>query len=230
MKIAMWSGPRNLSTAMMYAFGNRPDFAAWDEPFYAPYLVKTKVQHPLFDQVLARHENDADVVGQDILNRSDNVFLKLMTFHMCDGFPKDWANGCTHFHLIRHPNRVIASYLAKREEPTLRDIGFEQQLEIYDEFPGPIIESADIRNAPERALSKLCAEIGLSFKPEMLAWPKGPKPFDGIWASHWYGAVHASTGFAGPEGELPRLSGKAAELAERAMPYYQTMKSKALTI
>ena len=228
MKIAMWSGPRNLSTAMMYAFGNRADFAAWDEPFYAAYLMATGIDHPMRDDVVAAHESEpervADRCAGPVPDGKVHWYMKHMGFQM-DGFPLSWAEDCVNVHLIRHPARVVASYARKREKPTLRDIGFEQQLEIYERFPGPVLDSYDVRLDPENALKRLCAEIGLEFDPAMLAWEAGPKPFDGAWAAHWYDAVHRSTGFAGPEGPLPELDGDAATLVAAAMPYYDRMRS-----
>lgn len=229
MKIAMWSGPRNLSTAMMYAFGNRPDFTVWDEPFYAAYLNATGVDHPMRDEVLARDETDANKVSQVITQKTGNVFLKLMSFHMCKGFPFEWADHCVHAHLIRHPARVVASYIAKRQKPTLRDIGFEHQVELFERFPGPVVDSADVRENPEMTLNSLCSALGIAFDPAMLSWPKGPKPFDGIWAPHWYNAVHQSTGFAGAEGPLPMLDGEAGELVSRALPFYEKLRAHAIT-
>jgi hypothetical protein len=228
MKIAMWSGPRNLSTAMMYSFGNRPDFEAWDEPFYAPYLVATGIDHPMRDEVLAAHETDAGAVGKRINASDGNLYMKHMGFHMQPGFPMDWAKDCVNIHLIRHPARVVASYSAKRENPTLRDIGFEQQVEVFQRFPGPVVDSADVRRDPDAMLQKLCAEIGLSFDPAMLSWSPGPKPFDGAWAPHWYNAVHKSMCFAGAEGPLPDASGDAAALVKAALPYYKDLAEKAL--
>lgn len=229
MKIAMWSGPRNLSTAMMYAFGNRSDLTVWDEPFYAAYLSETGIEHPMKEEVLATGNTNPLFVSQKIATAKRGLFLKLMSFHMCKGFPLDWAHACKHIHLIRHPARVVASYSAKRESPTLRDVGFEQQLSIYERFPGVVVDSADIRNDPEGMLRKLCATIGMKFDHSMLSWQAGPKPFDGVWAAHWYDAVHHSTGFAGPEGALPVLEGAAADLVEAAMPHYEALKAKAIS-
>ncbi len=229
MKIAMWSGPRNLSTAMMYAFGNRTDFNVWDEPFYAAYLKQTGIDHPMREDVLAADETDAGAVAARIKAEQGNVFLKLMSFHMCPGFPFDWADDCAHAHLIRHPARVVASYLAKREKPTLRDIGFEQQVALFERFPGPVVDTAAVRENPEKALNSLCSALCMAFDPAMLGWPKGPKPFDGVWAAHWYNAVHQSTGFAGAEGPLPQLTGEAADLVAQALPFYERMKLEAIT-
>lgn len=230
MKIAMWSGPRNLSTAMMYAFGNRADFAAWDEPFYAAYLAQSGIDHPMRDAVLAAHETDPQKVGDTcagpVPEGKKHWYMKHMGFHMLDGFPLDWAKDCVNIHLIRHPARVVASYAAKRENPTLDDIGFRQQVEIYNRFPGPVIDSADIRRNPEGMLKKLCKIIGLDWDDAMLSWPAGVRSFDGAWAPHWYNAVHKSTGFAGAEGPLPKLEGEARELCEAALPYYEAMAEK----
>ena len=229
MKIAMWPGPRNLSTAMMYAFAARPDFAVWDEPFYAAYLDQSGIDHPMRKDVLDVHETDphvvADRISGSVPDGKPHFYMKHMPFHMLEGFPLDWAKSCVNVHLIRHPARVVASYAAKREAPTLDDIGFRQQVELYAKYPGPVIDSFDIRKDPEGMLRKLCDAIGLPWDPAMLNWPAGPKPFDGIWARHWYGAVHRSTGFAAPEGDLPELDTDMLALAEAALPYYEQLKS-----
>lgn len=225
MKIAMWSGPRNLSTAMMYAFANRADCTALDEPFYAAYLARTDLDHPMRDAVLAAHETDPHRCAATCAapGPAPHLYMKHMAFHMLDGFPLDWAADCVNVHLIRHPARVVASYARKRENPTLDDIGFRQQQALYQRLPGPVIDCFDIRQDPEKALKNLCAEIGLPWDEAMLCWPAGPRDFDGIWASHWYGAVHRSTGFEGAEGALPALSGAMEDLARSALPYYQEM-------
>ncbi|MEM9629214.1 MAG: HAD family hydrolase [Pseudomonadota bacterium] len=223
MKIAMWSGPRNLSTAMMYSFGNRTDLQVWDEPFYAAYLHATDLIHPMRDAVLAAGPCDPQEVARQITAMGDGVMLKLMSFHMLDGFPMDWAEAFTHVHLLRHPARVIASYAAKRENPSLDDIGFDQQLALYRRFPGPVVSAHDLRSNPEAMLRKLCTEIGLAWDGAMLSWPPGPKPFDGIWAPHWYDAVHRSTGFAAPEGDMPDLTDDQALLMQAALPAYEAL-------
>ena len=150
----MWSGPRNLSTAMMYSFGNRADFAAWDEPFYAPYLDVSGVEHPMGAEIKAAHECDpAKVAAQcigPIPDQKPNYYTKHMPHHMIDGIPVDWAQGCINVHLIRHPARVISSYGKKRASISMEDIGFQQQLDLYRQFGGIVIDSADIRENPER--------------------------------------------------------------------------------
>ena len=233
MRLAVWSGPRNLSTAMMYSFGSRADCAVWDEPFYAPYLKATGIDHPMREEIIATHESDPEKVALACLDSiprgKPHFYMKHMALHMIDGFPLDWAAECVNVHLLRHPARVVASYGAKRDRVTLDDIGFRQQAELYARFGGVVIDSADIRANPEKMLQKLCAEIGLPWDPAMLHWPKGGRAEDGVWASHWYGAIHQSTGFGGAEGPLPDLSVEQAALTEAALPYYEEMTEKKLT-
>lgn len=228
----MWSGPRNLSTAMMYAFAARGDCAVWDEPFYAPYLAATGADHPMAAQIIAAHETDparvAATCAGPVPQGCAHWYMKHMPHHMIAGFPLDWAAGCVNVHLIRHPARVIASYAEKRGEMTLEDIGFSQQLALWQALPGPVIDSADIRADPARALGMLCAEIGLPFTDAMLRWPAGPRPYDGVWAVHWYNAVHRSTGFAGAEGPPPEVPDHRRALLDAALPMYLEMRAKAL--
>jgi hypothetical protein len=212
---------------MMYSFGNRADFAVWDEPFYAPYLATTGLDHPMRDDILTAHEVDPSKVAMRCLGsipaQKTHFYMKHMPHHMIDGMPLDWADDCVNVHLIRHPARVIASYGAKRSQMTFDDIGFAQQAAIYDRFGGHVIDSADIRANPEAMLRKLCDTIELDFDPAMLSWSAGPRAADGIWASHWYNAVHKSTRFAGAEGPLPALAGQAADLCAQALPYYERL-------
>ncbi|MDD9923364.1 MAG: HAD family hydrolase [Boseongicola sp.] len=233
MRIAMWSGPRNLSTAMMYSFGARSDFAVWDEPFYGAYLAATGIDHPMRAETIANAETDPEKVAQRCLgpipNSKSHFYMKHMPHHMVEGFPLDWADECINVHLIRHPARVVASYAAKRETVTLDDIGYRQQVDVYERVGGLVVDSFDIRQNPGKFLARLCAEIGLPFDDAMLRWSSGGHPQDGVWAAHWYGAVHRSTGFAGPEGEMPELDGDAAALAEEAVPYFNVLKSVAIS-
>lgn len=230
MRIAMWSGPRNLSTAMMYSFGARSDFAVMDEPFYAAYLAANGADHPMREEILAAHETDPAKVAETCSGPDKpHLYMKHMPHHMLDGFPMDWAKGCVNVHLIRHPARVIASYAAKREAPTLDDIGFGQQAVLFDDIGGLVIDSTDIRANPERMLRVLCDAIDLPFDPSMLRWHAGPRAEDGIWAAHWYGAVHHSTGFAGAEGDMPMLEPAMAALAEEALPFYARLAAHKLT-
>ena len=198
-----------------------------DEPFYAPYLAKTGLDHPMGEQITSSHETDPMRVARACSDAGEkpHKYMKHMPHHMLDGFPLEWTKDCINIHLIRHPARVIASYAAKRENPTLDDIGYAQQAALHDRIGGLIIDSFDIRQDPENALKKLCIQIDLPFDPAMLNWPIGSKSYDGIWASHWYGAVHKSTGFAGPEGPLPELEKAAADLLDAALPHYEKLKN-----
>jgi len=238
MRIAAWSGPRNLSTAMMYAFGARNDCAIWDEPFYAAYLAETGLDHPLRDEILAAGTRAAsDVIRRCIGPVADGkkvFYQKHMAQHMIEEIPRDWIGSCTNIFLIRDPRRVIASYAAKRENPTLDDIGSRQQAEIFDAVcqdlghAPPVLDSGSIRADPERLLRKLCAAIGLDFQQTMLDWPAGGHPDDGVWARHWYGAVHKSTGFSDPEGPLPEIPRHLEAVYDTARPFYEKLLKFAL--
>ena len=226
MRIAAWSGPRNLSTALMYAFGNRADCDAIDEPFYAAYLARTGLDHPMRDAVLDAQPTEPAAVAA-LLRRdgAPHVYQKHMAHHMA-GLPLDWAEGCVHLHLVRHPARVIASYGAKRAAMTEADLGFAAQAALYDRLGGVVLDTTALRADPDGVLRRLCAAIGLPWDPAMLAWPAGPKPFDGPWAPHWYDAVHRSTGFAGAEGPVPRVD--RPDLLRAALPFYDAMRARAL--
>ncbi len=232
-RIAMWSGPRNLSTALMYAFAARGDCAVWDEPFYAAYLKASGLPHPMAADVISAGEPDparvATACQGNIPQEQSLFYQKHMTLHMIPEFDRGFLRGLTNVFLIRHPARVIASYAQKRESPTLADIGFVQQAELFDQVAGHlghaplVIDSADIRATPAATLSRLCAALNIPYTERMLKWPQGPKPYDGVWAPHWYNAVHASTGFGEPEGDLPVLSPESTRLVEMAAPHYEKL-------
>ncbi len=229
----MWSGPRNLSTAMMYAFAARGDCAVVDEPFYGAYLAATGVDHPMREAVIASQNRDAEAVAAQCIGpipQEQSLFYqKHMTLHMIPQFPRGFMRQLTNVFLIRHPARVVASYAKKREGPSLADIGFQQQAELFDEVaawlgrPPLVLDSADVRDDPRGALTRLCAGLGIEFTEAMLHWPAGPKNFDGVWAPHWYNAVHRSQGFEEPEAELPQLSAAYNALVAQAMPYYERL-------
>lgn len=237
MRIAMWSGPRNLSTAMMYAFAQRADCAVSDEPFYAAYLAATAIDHPMREEILAAQETDPAAVAAlctgPVPGGRAHWYQKHMAHHLLPGFPTGWLAEVASVFLIRHPARVVASYARKREGPSLEDLGFAQLAALHDrvaaEGQNPVvIDSATIREDPEGALRALCDALGIGFDPAMLAWPEGGHSADGVWAAHWYGAVHRSTGFDGAEGPLPGLPGSYAALAAAAMPYYEALAARAI--
>ena len=238
MKVAMWSGPRNLSTAMMYSFAQRADFAVLDEPFYGPYLRLTGLDHPMRNEVLGDRRKDAVEVEQSLMDPvpdgKTHAYHKHMCQHMIDGIPRSFMAECVNVFLIRHPARVVASFAKGYPDLTADDIGFDAQAELFQHVRSlgqtpVVIDSADIRDDPEGMLRGLCETIGLEFDPAMLSWPVGSKPYDGVWAPHWYTSLHATTGFAGPEGPLPDLSGHLAELVARTMPAYRALESKKIS-
>lgn len=230
-RIAMWSGPRNLSTALMYAFAARGDCTVWDEPFYAAYLAATGIDHPMSAQIKAAHETDPAVVSARCAGDWETplAYHKHMTLHMIPDFDRSFMAACDNVFLIRHPARVVASYAKKREGPTLMDIGFVQQAALFDQVADQlghaplVIDSADIRANSMESLKKLCAGLCIPFTDRMLHWPAGPKAYDGVWAPHWYGAVHASTGFDVAEGALPNLPAEYQALSDKALIYYEKL-------
>ena len=230
MKIAMWSGPRNLSTALMYAFAARGDCAVVDEPFYAAYLHATGIDHPMRAEVIASQSTDPTAAAAACIGpipQAQSLFYqKHMTLHMIPEFDRAFLTGLTNVFLIRHPAHVVASYARKREGPRLQDLGFTQQSDIFNLVADTIgraplvIDSADIRSDPETMLKRLCTALSIPFYDRMLHWPAGGNRSDGVWAPHWYGAVHRSTGFEAAEGPLPTLPPAYAALAESAVPFY----------
>lgn len=237
-RIAMWSGPRNLSTAMMRSFGNRSDCFVWDEPFYGAYLRMTGIEHPMRDEILAACENDWRPVRDGCLTRErvgKSVFYqKHMTHHMLPEIDRGWLAEVSNVFLIRHPARVVASYAAKRENPTLADLGFVQQVELFElasrRSLALVVDAEDILANPRGILGMLCQRLGLGFEEAMLSWPTGSRVDDGVWGRHWYGAVERSTGFAAPKNEYLGNPESLQELAAEAFPFYKRMAEYALKI
>ena len=233
-RIAMWSGPRNISTAMMRSFGARADTAVIDEPFYAAYLVQTGLVHPMRDEVIASQPNDWRDVVTALLGPVPGAkpvwYQKHMTHHMIPAFGRDWLAQVRNAFLIRDPAAVLASYVVKRGEVTLADIGIVQQRELFEQEADrlgrapPTVEGADVLADPERVLAGLCAALGIAYTDAMLHWPAGRRGSDGVWAPAWYDAVERSTGFEKP---APRaaatLSGELQRLADAARPHYEML-------
>jgi hypothetical protein len=207
-RIAMWSGPRNISTAMMRAWGNRRDTFVVDEPFYACYLKQTRADHPGAEEVVARGETDwrkivAHLTG-DVPGGRRIFYQKQMTHHLLPEIDRSWLGGVTNCFLIRDPADVIVSYIKKNNDPTLEDVGFIQQADIFDwvcEHTGrtpAVIDANDVLENPERVLRLLCEAVDVEFTEAMLSWAPGLRTTDGIWAKHWYNEVATSTGFRKP--------------------------------
>ena len=238
--VAMWSGPRNVSTALMYSFAQRRDTAVWDEPYYAAWLAATGQDHPMRAAILAAGPTAPAKVAARITATPAPVFYqKHMAHHMLADFDLDaWFDRATHAFLIRPPAAVLASYAAKFEAVSLDLIGLPQQVALFERAadrlgaPPPVIRGSDIQRAPDAALKRLTCALGLDFDPAMLAWKPGPKPYDGIWASHWYDRVWASDGFVPSEAAdpTPALPARLAEIALAATPLYRRLEAYAMDI
>jgi len=237
-RIAMWSGPRNISTAMMRSFENRPDCAVVDEPFYAAYLAATGLDHPMRDEVLASQPQGwrEVVAGLDAVD-APVVYEKHMSHHMLDRFGLAWVTPRRNAFLIRDPAEVLASYTQKRAEVTLADIGIVQQHELFDRVseglgrPAPVVRGADILANPPAMLCALCDALDIPFREEMLEWPAGRRASDGVWAPAWYDAVERSTGFEAPaRAERPPLSDDLRRIADQARPHYEALERHRLRV
>jgi hypothetical protein len=208
MRLALWSGPRNLSTAFMRSWGNRVDTAVVDEPFYAHYLRTTGLDHPGREEILARHETDwrrvVDALLAPLPAGIEILYQKQMSHHLLPDMGRDWLGEMTHAFLIRDPRPMLASLGGKLGRFDLLATGLPQQVEIFEyvlrttgRVP-PVVDAADLLAAPEAVLRALCGALGVPFSDRMLRWPPGPRSTDGIWARHWYERVERSSGFEPP--------------------------------
>lgn len=243
-RIAMWSGPRNVSTAMMRAFENRPDTVVWDEPFYAAELAATGRDHPMRAEVIAAGETDPEKVIARLLGPLDDpdkpnarvFYQKHMTHHMIPAFRRDWVAHVTNAFLIRTPEQVLASYARKWTDVSLEAIGFPQQLAIFEAVADrlgrapPVLDGNDVLGDPRGTLGALCAACGIPFSEAMLAWPAGPRKSDGVWAPVWYDRVLKSTGFATPDRRSVSLPPELQRIADAARPIYEKLAKYRLGI
>jgi hypothetical protein len=237
-RIAMWSGPRNLSTAMMRSFGSRADTFVSDEPFYGCFLKSSGADHPMRDQVIAGMDCDwrsvMETLSGDPPDGSPIWYQKHMWHHMAGPIGYHDFAGFTHAFLIREPERMIASYLRKRESAAFGDFGLEPQAEFFEREADrlgtapPVVEADDVLTDPDSVLKKLCAALGIAWDRSMLSWAPGRRETDGPWAPHWYGAVEESTGFRPPDVKPAELPQEAQRLAERCRPYYERLAAHRL--
>jgi len=228
----MWSGPRNVSTALMYAFAQRSDTKVVDEPLYACYLEATGAEHPGREQVLASQSRDAREVIETVVrgNYEEPVlFIKNMAHHMVD-VERAFMAGLINLFLIRDPREMLPSLARTIPNPTLRDTAYKKQHELFrytvDELGQRpvVIDSKKLLLDPESILKQVCSRIGISFEPEMLHWEKGPIPEDGVWAKHWYHNVHNSTGFKPYSPKEEPVPGHLEELLSTCLDYYNEME------
>jgi hypothetical protein len=239
LRIAMWSGPRNISTAMMRAWENRGDCAVSDEPLYAAYLAATGIDHPMREEVIAAGDTDAQRVIEALLGPAPDAqpiwYQKHMAHHLLPGMDLAWIRRLTNVLLIRDPREVVTSYLKARASVTPEEIGLPQQMALYDllsneGMPPPVIDAGDFLRAPEAHLRALCDGLGIEFTGRMLHWPAGPRASDGVWALHWYAQVWKSTGFDPWQPREVRLSAERARVADACKPHYETLHSRRLRL
>ena len=230
--LAMWSGPRNISTAMMRSFENRADCTVSDEPLYAYYLARTGLEHPMREDVIRSQPTDWQTVASELTGSCPTAiwYQKHMTLHLLDEVGRDWLAELTHAFLIREPAEVAISYHKARPDPTLEDLGYPQQSALYQHALGlgqepVILDAREVLQHPEAALRALCVGVGIPFDPAMLSWPAGPRASDGVWAPHWYHNVWRSTGFAPPSPPLTdaQVPDELRSVVAAARPYYRAM-------
>jgi len=231
-RIAMWSGPRNISTAMMRSFGARADTVVVDEPFYAHYLAVTGLDHPGRDEILASQPNRWEDLAAALTGTlPDGIrisYQKHMAHHLLPDMGREWLSAVSNAYLIRDPAHVVASYARVRGQPTLADLGYPQQVEIFRAYGGPVVDSADVLRDPAATLNRLCVALGIDYDPAMLHWTPGRRSTDGVWAPHWYASVEASTGFAPYNPTPPEVPERLASLVEAAQPYYDELAARKL--
>ena len=233
LRIAMWSGPRNISTALMRAWENRDDCVVWDEPLYGYYLDTTGIPHPGAAEVIADQGSDAQAIIAACIGNAPGgkpiFYQKHMTLHLLPQLERGWLGSLSNCFLIREPEAVIASYSAVRSDLTLDDIGFVQQAELFDQVHAmsgmipPVIDSREFLLDPEAMLRLLCARLDIEFMPQMLSWPAGRRDSDGVWGRYWYDSVWNSTGFAPWREKEYRLDKNGRDIATRARPFYDKL-------
>ena len=233
LRLAMWSGPRNISTTLMRSWENREDTVVVDEPFYAHYLVATGVDHPGRAKVIASQPNDWRVVAQrltgPIPEHKSIWYQKHMTQHVLADMGLDWLDGLSNCFLIRRPELVVASFTKVRPDAALWELGFEQQTRLFEHVSQrlgaapPVLDAEDVLRDPKAMLSAFCGMLGVPFSERMLHWPAGRRASDGVWAPHWYAAVERSTGFEPYEPRMPKLTDFQRDLADKCRAHYDVL-------
>lgn len=228
----MWSGPRNISTAMMRSWENRPDTRVIDEPFYAHFLSHTGLEHPMRDEIIQHGETDWRAVVDHIKHAPDTgiFYQKHITTHWLEHYSTNWLEQLSHVFLIRDPEPVVASYWVKRNVLTASDLGYAQQAALFHllqqgsaEKP-IVIDSKKFLTNPSEQLQLVCKALAIPFYESMLHWPAGSRSSDGVWEAHWYDAVKQSSGFGPPRDSKPELGGEQQRVADSCKPYYEAMR------
>jgi hypothetical protein len=235
LRIQLWSGPRNVSTALMYSFAQRADTRVVDEPLYAHYLRVSGVDHPGRDEVLAAQDADGERVVRDVLLGTCDrpvVFFKQMAHHLVE-LDRGFLARCANVLLTRDPREMLPSLAANLDAPTLRDTGYAAQTALLAELRAlgqdpPVLDARELLLDPEGVLAALCARLGLAFDPAMLAWEPGPRPEDGVWAPHWYANVHRSRGFDVHRAKTGPFPARLEPLLAECLPHYRELHAAAL--
>jgi hypothetical protein len=235
----MWSGPRNISTALMRSWESRGDTFVCDEPFYAYYLKETGIAHPGREEIIATHETDRRKIVEwltgDIPERKSIFYQKHMAHHMLPAIDRQWLSRVTHAFLIRDPREMLSSLVKVTPSLRLEDTGLPQQCEIFDlvhaatKKPPAVVDARDVLENPRGLLEHLCSRLEVPFKDDMLAWAPGPRSTDGIWAKHWYAAVERSTGFEPYQPKSDRLPARLSALHDECKAYYDRLYAHRLT-
>ncbi|MAK06821.1 MAG: sulfotransferase family protein [Cytophagales bacterium] len=232
--INLISGPRNLSTALMYSFSKRPDTKVIDEPFYAHYLSTNKIDHPGSEETLNSMSSDIEEIISDIYSRKDCeiLFLKNMAHHH-QQMSFDFLDDMTNLFLVRNPKQLIASFAQVIESPTMQDIGLEKSWELFNMIKNQnplVLDSAEILKNPKKLLKSLCAKLSIKFYEEMLSWEKGGIKEDGAWAEFWYKNVHNSTGFVKQKTSSRELPKNCQSLYIESLKYYNKLTANSITV
>ncbi len=237
-RIAIWSGPRNISTALLRSWGSREDTFVCDEPLYAHYLDATGIAHPGREEVLASQDRDWRSVVRWLtgpIPEGKRIFYqKHMAHHLLPGMDREWIHSLTNALLIRHPAEMLPSLLKVYPGAGLPDTGLPQQVELFDRLAQasgmapPVLDARDVLENPGPQLAALCERLGVPFSPAMLAWDPGPRPTDGVWAKHWYAAVERSTGFERHQPERDNLPAEHQALLASCLPLYETLRAHRL--
>ena len=234
-RIAMWSGPRNISTAMMRSFENRDDAVVIDEPFYAYYLSKTDLNHPGKEKVLKSQSTNWDhvvnLINGNIPNKKMIWYQKHMVHHIIEDKDIQWVKSFNNLFLIRHPQEVIISYLKQKKIEGINDLGFLHQMNLFNKIKNitgeyPIVfEAKDILSDPEKYLRKMCEYLNINFSNKMLNWPKGPRDTDGVWSTYWYKNVIESTSFKPYKASNKQVPKEYDNLLEECLQHYNYLNS-----
>jgi len=240
LRIAMWSGPRNISTAMMRAWGNRPDTYVCDEPLYAYYLRQSGAPHPGAQEVIRHHETDwrrvVERLTGPIPDGKTIFFQKQMSHHLLPDVDRGWMDGLLNCFLIREPGAMLISLVHHVAHPALPDTGLPQQVEIFERVRAstgqvpPVIDADDVLNDPEAILRRLCGAVGIEFTPRMLSWPPGPRDTDGIWAKYWYKEVVTTSEFLPYSPKIAPVPERLCGLYDECLEYYHALYAHRLRV